>query len=210
MENEPVPPPSSVPPPPDLAPPPPPPSVPPPPDLAPPPPPPRVASTDVPPPPPVSSSPAKFDADDHEEEGGHATGSPEGVKEADLVTRVIACVIDSVAAWVLYLIIAMIHWTLGYLVFAAILLVRDALPFLDGQSPGKRLMKIRAVEENGKKLTNNWAASITRNILLAIPFAGLYEAYILYSKKEAHMPLRRLGDEWAKTKVIVVKDPATP
>lgn len=206
MENEPVPPSSSVPPPPDI-PPPPPPSVPPPPDIPPPPP----AASMVPPvsaPPPSpaasSSSPAKFDSD--EEDEGHVVGAADGVKEAAFDTRLIAGFIDGVIAAILMNILFKLSWILGWGGYMAYFAVRDSLPFLNGQSPGKKLMKICAVDANGKNLSGNWALGITRNWIMAIPFAPLYEAYVLYSKKEAHMPLRRLGDDWAKTKVVVVKD----
>ena len=151
--------------------------------------------------PPKQQAPAKMDGD---EEEPPADGD---VKEADFVTRLIAGIIDGFVAGVIQTILMKVSWPLGWLGFAGYWLVRDALPFLDGQSLGKKLMKIRAVEVSGKNLTNNWSASITRNILLAIPIVGLIEIYMLYTKKSENKPLRRLGDEWAKTKVIMVKEP---
>jgi len=196
MENEPEKPQSSVPSP-DLPPPPPPSAMPPPPDLPPPPPP--VAEPK--PAPLPKQEPAKIDPFD-----GDAVPPPG--TEAAFDNRIIAAIIDSFVAAGLYIIVGVLSNFLGALVYIAYFLVRDALPFLDGQSVGKKLMKIRAVEQNGAKLTNNWKASVIRNISLAIPFFGLVEAYILYQKKEKAEPLIRLGDEWAKTKVIAVGGPS--
>lgn len=208
MDNEPEKPQSSTPPPPDI--PPPSPASPlPMPNLAPPPPAPAPPMPDVPPPPPPAASAdpytppkqseAKFDSD--QDEGAVATTG-----EAKFDTRLIAALIDAIVGTVIYMVLGKLSFMLGWLVSSSYYLLRDALPFLDGQSVGKKLMKTRAVDLNGKPLTGNWQASIVRNIGLFIPFFGLVEAYILYSKKNENAPLRRLGDDWAKTKVVVVPD----
>lgn len=204
MENEPEKPQSSVPPPPDI----PPPSTGsavPPPNLTPPPPSPAPPMPDTPPPPatdpyvPPKQEPAKFDSDDE------APVSTAG--EAKFDTRLIAGFIDAIVGTVIYMILGKLSFMLGWLVSSSYYLLRDALPFLDGQSVGKKMMKTRAVDAAGKSLSGNWQASIIRNVGLFIPFFGFIEAYILYSKKNEGAPLRRLGDDWAKTKVVVVKDP---
>lgn len=213
MENEPEKPQSSVPPPPDLPPPPSTPSMPPPPDLppvkspAPPPP-------DLPPaPPPVSPpvqaapressaapAPLKMDADD-EEEAKPGT-------DATFEARVVAAIIDVFVAGGVYMVIAMISDGLATIALLAYLLTRDALPPLEGQSIGKKLMKLRAVTLDGKKLTGDWQASMIRNLSLVIPFFGFVELYVLYNRKGGEGPLRRFGDEWAKTKVVVASEPS--
>lgn len=134
---------------------------------------------------------------------------PEPGTEAAFDNRMIAAIIDSFVAGGLYIFanVALPSF-LAWAVLAGYMLVRDALPFLEGQSVGKKLMKIRAVGPNGEKLTNNWKTSVIRNISLAIPLFGLVEAYILYQKKEKGEPLIRLGDEWAKTKVVAVGGPS--
>jgi uncharacterized RDD family membrane protein YckC len=100
-------------------------------------------------------------------------------------------------------------WTLlGNLALLGYLLTRDALPFLEGQSIGKKIMKLRAVTMEGKSLTGNWQASIVRNLSLVIPFFGLVEAYILYSRQGGNGALQRFGDEWAKTRVVTVTGPS--
>ena len=99
------------------------------------------------------------------------TPAPEAVEaealppEAELATvgnRILAVIIDSLIAGVCNVVPAV-----GTLVGLAYLLTRDALPFLDGQSIGKKAMKIRAVSaETGKPLTNDWGPSIIRNVVL--------------------------------------------
>lgn len=128
--------------------------------------------------------------------------------EAAFDARMIAGIIDVfVYAGIIIIVDIIFPWQLAYLVGIAYFLAKDALPFLDGQSVGKKLIKIRAVDQQGKKLTGDWKSSALRNIALVIPFFGLVEAYILYQKKEKGEPLLRLGDEWGKTKVIAVPGP---
>ncbi|MEZ4829777.1 MAG: RDD family protein [Bacteroidia bacterium] len=88
---------------------------------------------------------------------------------------------------------------IGLLVIIAYALLRDSLPFLDGQSIGKKVMKLRAVTEDGQSLSGNWGPGIIRNIVLLIPFFPIVELIVLLTNQEG----RRLGDQWAKTKVIV-------
>lgn len=120
--------------------------------------------------------------------------------QATVGNRVLAALIDSILA-------SMMVWflgrNLGMLIYLGYMLTRDALPFLDGQSIGKKIMKLRAVNfDTNKPLTGDWAASATRNIPFAVPFFPLIEWIILLNNKKG----QRLGDEWAKTKVIVVPD----
>lgn len=221
MENEPEKPQSSVPPPPDLPPPPPPSAVPPPPDIPPPPPPSALPKPDLGPPPPSPAPPPppgvtaaqvikpKVEEDSEKIDPFDGDPVPPAGTEAAFDNRVIAAIIDCFVAGGLYIIAnAVLPTFLASAVYIAYFLVRDALPFLEGQSVGKKLMKIRAVGLNGERLTNDWKTSIIRNISMAIPFFGLIEAYILYQKKEKGEPLIRLGDEWAKTKVVAVGGPS--
>ncbi|RMG58345.1 MAG: RDD family protein [Bacteroidetes bacterium] len=87
----------------------------------------------------------------------------------------------------------------GGLVGLAYMLTRDSLPFLDGQSVGKKVLKIRAVTEDGGTLANNWGPGLIRNVVLLIPFFPLVELIVLFTNADN----RRLGDQWGKTKVIV-------
>lgn len=145
----------------------------------------------------------KMDSDEEDEEEKSKPGS-----DAAFEARMIAGIIDCFVAFGIYLIIAKVSATLGWLVLTAYVLTKDALPFLEGQSIGKKMMKIRAVTLDGKKLTGDWQASIVRNLSLAIPFFGLVEAYILYSRQGGNEALRRLGDEWGKTRVVTAPGPS--
>ncbi|HEU4496115.1 MAG TPA: RDD family protein [Flavobacterium sp.] len=80
---------------------------------------------------------------------------------------------------------------IGVLVGLGYILLRDAL--FEGQSIGKKVMKYRAVKEDGSSLAGDFATSATRNITLLIPL--LDPIFILIDKP-------RLGDTLAKTRVI--------
>ncbi|GAB4421779.1 MAG: hypothetical protein OHK0039_37120 [Bacteroidia bacterium] len=108
--------------------------------------------------------------------------------------RIAAYLVD-----VLLVIIVGLIPILGAIVGLAYMVTRDALPFLDGQSVGKKLMKIRAVSADGAPLTNNWGPAIIRNVVLFIPFFPLVELIVLLTNPQK----LRLGDQWAKTKVVV-------
>lgn len=120
---------------------------------------------------------------------------------AQLIDWVVACVLSFVISFILGLISAKLG-LLGGLAALGYFLLKDALPFLNGQSIGKKLMKIQAVTEDGKSLSGNWVPSLVRNGVLFIPFFVFVELFILATAKDKK--LRRLGDQWAKTKVVVV------
>ncbi len=126
-------------------------------------------------------------------------------------TRVIAVLIDSGVAVGIQLGLAFIlpgfASKLAVLAALAYFVTRDALPFLGGQSVGKKAMKIRAVTRDGKPLTGNWEASLIRSGVLCIPFFFLLELYLLLTRESGPDRGQRLGDEWAKTKVIVETTP---
>jgi uncharacterized RDD family membrane protein YckC len=109
--------------------------------------------------------------------------------------RIVAYLIDAILASVL----SFVPY-IGIVLVIGYFLTRDALPFLDGQSVGKKVMKIRAVTEDGAPLTNNWGASIIRNIALIIPLFPLVELIVLLTNAKK----QRLGDQWAKTRVVAV------
>lgn len=144
-----------------------------------------------------------MDGDDEDIEDGQEPGT-----SASFENRVIAAIIDCFIAGGVYAVLAMVSGTIGWLAMMAYLLTKDALPFLDGHSLGKRIMKLRAVSLEGKSLSGDWQSSIVRNLPLIIPFFGFVELYVLFTRKGNPPPLRRLGDEWAKTKVVVVKEPS--
>jgi uncharacterized RDD family membrane protein YckC len=128
--------------------------------------------------------------------------------------RVVAVVIDMLVAlgltlgciWVLP---GLLEWV-GQLVGLAYFITRDSLPFLNGQSVGKKAMKLKVTTLEGVSLAGNWNAALIRNGVLIIPFFALVELYILLTRETGLDRGRRLGDEWAKTRVIVEEKPAGP
>ena len=91
---------------------------------------------------------------------------------------------------------------LFFLVNIAYFLLRDALPFLDGRSVGKKVLGLRAVTAEGKSLSGDFKSSALRNVVLMIPFFPIVELVILITKKDSPEAGLRLGDQWFSTKVI--------
>jgi len=121
--------------------------------------------------------------------------SPE-LRKAETGSRIVAYLIDAILmALMSFVPIA------GWIAAIAYGLTRDALPFLDGQSVGKKAMGLRAVSEDGQPLTNNWGPSIIRNIVLWIPLFPIVELIVMLTNENG----LRLGDQWGKTRVISVK-----
>lgn len=122
-------------------------------------------------------------------------GAPE-LRRAENGTRIVAYIIDAIIMGLM----SFIPYV-GWIAAVAYGLTRDSLPFLEGQSIGKKAMGLRAVTEDGLPLTNNWGPGIIRNIVLLIPLFPLVELIVLLTNDKG----LRLGDQWAKTKVISVK-----
>lgn len=126
-------------------------------------------------------------------------------------TRIVAAVIDWIVAMGLVIgliwVLPVFAYKLAYLTGVAYLIVRDSLPFLGGQSVGKKAMNIKVVTSDGKSLVGNWEAALIRNGVLIIPLFGLVELFILLTREDTPERGRRLGDEWAKTKLVVEKKP---
>ncbi len=161
------------------------------------------------PPPPAASAPPPIPASEPAVKVNIRSGDepvPEGVVAVPFNTRVIAAIIDVVVSSSVAILLAFVLPSfaskLAGLVSMAYLVTRDSLPFLGGQSVGKKAMKIRAVTLDGKPLTGNWEAGGIRSGVLLLPFFFLVELYILLTRESGPDRGRRLGDEWAKTKVI--------
>jgi uncharacterized RDD family membrane protein YckC len=122
--------------------------------------------------------------------------------EASLGQRIGAALIDFLVAAAAGYAAGRITGGLAFAVQVAYLLTRDSLPFLDGQSIGKKALNLRAVTEDGKSLSGNWNTGIVRNISMAVPFLPLVELIIMLVNSGKPGGLRRLGDQWAKTKVV--------
>lgn len=133
--------------------------------------------------------------------------------ETLLPNRILAGAIDMIVAVVLMGVLAVILpdilSMISNAVFIAYLLFKDSLPFLGGQSIGKKATKIQAVTEAGEPLTKNLKEGIIRNISAAIPIFAVVEVIILNSREKADNAGLRLGDDFAKTKVISLKEPET-
>ncbi|HVL69776.1 MAG TPA: RDD family protein [Vicinamibacterales bacterium] len=112
-------------------------------------------------------------------------------------SRLAAYLIDVVLATVVVVIPIV-----GILVAIAYALIKDALPFLNGQSIGKRAMGIRVVKEaTGDRLTGDYGAAIVRQVALMIPIFNFIDALMVLRADH-----KRFGDQWAKT--IVVREAA--
>jgi uncharacterized RDD family membrane protein YckC len=157
----------------------------------------------APPLPPASEPPVRIAIKEGRDEVESAS------ELAPFNTRVIAAVIDILISIGVQVALTMvlpgfmdrIIWVVGL----AYLLTRDSLPFLGGQSVGKKAMHLKVVTLDGKPLTGNWEPGLIRNAVLCIPFVGvLLELFILLTREGKPDQGRRLGDEWGKTKVIVV------
>ena len=121
--------------------------------------------------------------------------------EASLGDRFLGGIIDWLVILAISYLLNNLGWALSYVVSAAYLLVRDALPFLDGQSIGKKVMKTRSVyEDSGAPITNDYQTSFMRNILLFIPIVGLIDALFIFGGER-----KRLGDKMGKTIVVYDK-----
>lgn len=119
------------------------------------------------------------------------------LRKADNGSRILAYLIDVIMMGLMSLVpIA------GFIAAIVYGLTRDSLPFLEGQSIGKKAMNIRAVTEDGQVLTGNWGPGIIRNIVLWIPFFPLVELIVLLTNEKG----LRLGDQWAKTMVVSTKN----
>ena len=121
---------------------------------------------------------------------------------ASLGDRFLGVLIDWLVFMALYYVLDMvIGWGLSYAIAGIYFLIRDALPFLDGQSIGKKVMKTRAIkEDSGAPLTNDYAASVVRNIPAVVPVLSLVDAIFIFMGDER----KRLGDKMGKT--IVIKE----
>jgi uncharacterized RDD family membrane protein YckC len=122
--------------------------------------------------------------------------------EASLGPRIGAAVIDCIVASALGWAAAIVSDRLFFPVWAGYLLTRDSLPFLQGQSIGKKALNLQAVSETGESLSGNWNSGLIRNVPMVIPIFPLVELIVLLVNKDKPAGLRRLGDQWAKTKVV--------
>ncbi|MBB5350553.1 putative RDD family membrane protein YckC [Haloferula luteola] len=171
---------------------------------------PQVAPAEVPPPvpgpPPKVVQEAPSDDDDEELVEG---GIP------PINTRILAALIDGfVAAGIGYGLRILLPGShldfLASLAALAYVVTRDSLPFLKDGSIGKMAMKLRVEKSGGGSIQGDWVTAVKRNVALLIPFFGLIEAIVLFNRENGAQRGLRLGDEWAKTRVIVGSLPKAP
>ena len=112
-----------------------------------------------------------------------------------LQERLIAWAIDGVLVMGLLNLFGPMRWLAG----AAYVLLRDGL--FDGQSVGKRIMRLRVVVQPGQRRAT-FRASIVRNILWVIPLIDVVMAItgIYYLVKDPRG--RHWGDRLADTEVV--------
>ncbi|MBO0939585.1 RDD family protein [Fibrella sp. HMF5335] len=130
------------------------------------------------------------------------TPSPVTREKASPIIRFVALFIDGIAGYVPMLLLGIISYklaTLGYLISLGYMLTRDSLPFLNGQSIGKKLMGIKVIKEDtGAGIMGDYGTGVVRAIPQVIPLLNLVDALVIFRDNS-----KRFGDEWAKT--IVVK-----
>lgn len=130
--------------------------------------------------------------------------------ETLLPQRLLAGAIDGAVAlslvWVLGLVLPDFLNRFPYGIFFAYLLFKDSLPFLGGQSIGKKVTKIQAVTLEGTPLTKDIAKGLLRNVFTAIPVLAVVELFVLNSRENSPNKGSRLGDDFAKTKVISINE----
>ena len=111
---------------------------------------------------------------------------------APLTERITAAIIDLIIAVGLCF-FPRVGWMFGLIYH----LMRDALPFLKGQSFGKHLLKIKTVAlPQNESLTAYPEKSVIRGLVTLIPIVNLIDLWFLFSKG------KRLADKWAHTDVI--------
>lgn len=185
--------------------------VPPPPDIKPGPPPPPVPSAISEPRSGVAGSPppgAGLKVRIKEDDGGtHGGSEADDDDRAGLGARVGAFLIDVLVCLGISVVLAKIIPfefldSIGNLAAIAYLLTRDSLPFLKGQSLGKKALGIRVETRDGQGLSENWQAGVTRNVALIVPPFWIVELVILLTREDKPEAGARLGDDWARTRVV--------
>lgn len=120
--------------------------------------------------------------------------STDSTLKAPLAERFVAAFIDFVIVCGLCM-FPRVGWLFGLIYH----LTRDSLPFLQGQSFGKKLMHLKAVAKL-HETTLPPEKSVIRGIVFLIPILNIVDIWHLFTKGE------RLADKWAETDVLVYKE----
>lgn len=112
---------------------------------------------------------------------------------ASRTSRLLAAMIDFFV-----LLVPLIIPVFGLVWFVFYGLCQDVIPYLNGQSFGKKIMGIRVVDrESFKPITGKYDVGAIRELPRFIPIFGLIDALFIFGSDK-----RRIGDRWAKTIVI--------
>jgi uncharacterized RDD family membrane protein YckC len=125
-----------------------------------------------------------------EKENDYVVGHP----LATPMDRILAGLID-------WLLIALVSATgFGAIIGLAYLLTKESLPLFNGQSIGKKILRIQVVDNDTyEPIKNKYEKSLIRNISLLIPVFQFIDALMIFSSDR-----KRFGDQWAGT--IVIKE----
>ena len=122
-------------------------------------------------------------------------------EKASPIIRFVAVFIDGIVSYVPMLVLSIVSYkltTLGYLIALGYMLTRDSLPFLNGQSVGKKLMGIKVIKDDtGASIMGDYGAGVVRAIPQVIPLLNLIDALVIFRDTS-----KRFGDDWAKTSVV--------
>ncbi|HHT99740.1 RDD family protein [Xiashengella succiniciproducens] len=111
---------------------------------------------------------------------------------APLTERIIAAVIDIVIVAGLCF-FPRIGWILGLIYH----LGKESMPFMNGQSCGKHLLKIKVVNiPQLTPITGQHEKSVIRGLVMLIPVLNLIDLWWFVSRGY------RLADKWAETTVV--------
>ena len=119
--------------------------------------------------------------------------------DVPLGERLLAGIVDLIVAALLSL-FPRIGWMFGLLY----ILTKDALPFLNGQSFGKKIFHLRVIALPHHSALTGWPEkSVIRGLVMLIPILNLFDLYYLITQKV------RIADRWAETRVIQDQDQET-
>lgn len=146
------------------------------------------------------------------DEAGGAPSAETAPGQVNFNTRVIAGLIDALVAFALYMLVIFVlpDFLNGFawIISGAYWVVRDSLSLgeFKGQSVGKMAMKLKVEKIGGGDLVGDWQTALVRNVALIIPIFPLIELIVLLTREGKPEEGRRLGDEWAKTRVVAAPD----
>ena len=129
----------------------------------------------------------------------NTVGKPESLIQAPLMERMLAAIIDLIIAGG-FCFFPRIGWIIGLLYH----LTRDSLPFLNGQSFGKYLMRLQVITvPQQESLVNKPDKSFIRGVVMLIPILNIIDVWYLFAKGY------RLADKWAETAVVPYSESET-